>query len=85
MDYDVNYYKIGGSVEEALLEDETDIIVRVNDTYYKAYHTGTNGYTVYMKKKNIQDGPAEIEVLTKDQEICRVVQIKKIDGGEILP
>lgn len=84
LDNDYNYYKISGSVDEALLKDETDIIVRINDTYYKAYHIGANEYAVYIKKKNIQTYPAEIEVLTKDQEICRVVQTKKIDEGEIL-
>lgn len=67
------------------MEDETDIVVRMNGTYYKAYHIGTNEYAVYIKKKNIHTYPVEIEVLTKDQEICRVVQTKKIDEGEILP
>lgn len=85
LEYDYNYYKIGGSVEEALLEDDTDIVVRINDTYYEAYHIGANDYEIYIKKKKIQTYPVEIEVLTKDQEICRVVQTKRIDEGEILP
>ncbi len=84
-EYDFNYYKISGSVEETLLEEETDIVVRINDTYYKAYHIDSNGYAVYIKKKNIQDYPVEVEVLTKDQGIYRVVQKKVIDEGEILP
>lgn len=84
LDYDVDYYKVSGSVEEPLLGEETDIVVKINDTYYKSYHIGTNGYEVYIKKEKIQAYPVEIEVLTKDQEICRVVQIKRIEEGEIL-
>ncbi|MDE6024987.1 MAG: hypothetical protein K2G45_05980 [Lachnospiraceae bacterium] len=84
LNYDFNYYKISGSVDETLLENETDIIVRINGTYYEAYHTRENNYEVYIKKNAIQTNPVEIEVLTKDKEICRVVQIKTIDEGDIL-
>lgn len=84
LEYDADYYKISGSVEEGLLEDETDIIVRINGTCYEAYHIGNNDYELYMKKKNVRIWPAEIEILTKDRQICRVVQTEQIDEGEIL-
>lgn len=85
LDYDFNYYKISGSVEESLLEDETDIIVRINDKYYKAYHIGSNDYEVYIKKENLTTYPVEIEVLTKTLDTYRVVQTKIINEGDLLP
>ena len=85
LDYDFNYYKISGKVDEELLGDETDILVRINDTYYKAYHIGCNGYELYVKKEKIQTWPMELEVLTEDQGIYRSVQVKKVKEGELLP
>lgn len=85
LDYDFNYYTISGSIEESLLEDETDIIVRINGKYYNAYHIDSNDYEVYIKKENITAYPVEIEILTKNLNDYRVVQTKKINEGELLP
>lgn len=82
LDYDFNYYKISGSIAESLLGNETDIIVGMNGTYYKAYHIGSNDYEIYIKKESITTYPVEIEVLIKDQETYQVVQTKKITQGE---
>ncbi|MCM1297036.1 MAG: hypothetical protein NC311_15970 [Muribaculaceae bacterium] len=84
LEYDSNYYKISGNVDEKLLENETDIIVRLNDTCYEAYHTGENTYELYIKKDTIVSQPLELEVLLRDSENCRSVQIKNIDEGERL-
>lgn len=85
LDFDFNYYKISGSIKDSLLEDETDIIVGINGTYYKAYHIDANDYAVYIKKENITTYPVEIEVLTKNLDTYHVVQAKKINEGELLP
>ncbi len=78
LEYDAGYYKISGSVEEAFLEDETDIVVGINGSYYKAYHIGANDYEVYIKKENLPTYPIELTVLVKDQKTYRVVQTKQI-------
>ncbi len=85
LDYDFNYYKISGSVEEKLLEEETDIIVGIQGAYYNAYHIGSNQYEVYIKKDEITAYPVEIEVLTKTQNACNIVQTRNIEEGELLP
>lgn len=85
LDYDFNYYKISGKVEKELLGDETDIVVRINDTYYRPYYTGENSYELYMKKEEIRIWPAELEILTEEQGIYRSVQRKNIEEGELLP
>lgn len=79
LEYDSNYYKISGNVDGALIGEETDIIIQVNDAYYKAYHTGSNGYAIYMKKENMSSCPVEIEILTEDQGTYKVIQTKKIE------
>ncbi len=79
LEYDADYFKISGSVEKALLENETDIVVGISGSYYKAYHTGTNDYEVYIKKKNLQTDTVEIEVLTKDQNNYRLIKQKRIE------
>lgn len=84
LEYDMNYYKISGSVDGAYLEYETDIIVRINDTYYEAYHTGENTYELYIKKDEIKNKSLELEVLLKDNEIYKSIYTKTIDEGERL-
>lgn len=83
-DFDFNYYKISGSVDEALLGDETDIVVQINGIYYEAYHIGTNDYEVYIPKESINTYPVDIKVLTRDRESCRIVGTKMIDEGELI-
>lgn len=85
LEYDAGYYKISGSVEGALLEDETDIFVRVNGVCYQAYHIGSDDYEIYIKKDKVRTYPAEIEILTEGKGTCRRVQTEKIAKGEILP
>lgn len=84
LDYDFNYYKISGSVDEAFLSDETDIVVRAGDIYYEAYHIGNNDFELYIPKDDIQSYPVEIAVLTRDEDTYRCVRTKTIDEGEML-
>lgn len=83
-EFDANYYKISGTIGQEFLEEETDIFVRVNGVCYAPYYTGDNGFEMYIKKEKLRDYPLEIAVLAEDQGICRVVQEKKVDEGEIL-
>lgn len=80
LEYDFNYYKISGDVDDTLIGKETDIVIQVNDAYYKAYHTGSNGYAVYLKKEDVPPCPVDIRVLTEEQGIYRVIQTKKIEN-----
>lgn len=82
LEYDFNYYKISGNVEDGLLKEETDIFVCVNGVCRRAYHIGDNGYEVYIKKKEINAWPAEIKVMTEDQGISKVVQTRQVEKRE---
>lgn len=85
LDFDYNYYKISGSIDEDFLQEETDIVVRINGTDYEAYYLGTNEYAVFIKKEDINTWPVEIGVLTKDRDLLQMVYTTTIDEGELLP
>lgn len=85
LDYDYQYYKIGGSVDEDLLNEETDIVVCIDGICHEAYHIGANEYELYIPKEEILSYPVEIEVLLRDADTYRSVQKKIIEEGEILP
>ena len=74
MEYDVNYYKIYGTVEEEMIKADTDIIVRIAGTPYEAYHTGDAEYSVYIKKDAVKEWPVmvELELRYSDGKVIRV-------------
>lgn len=85
LEFDFNYYKISGEVDSAFLGEETNIVIQVGGSYYKAYHTGSNGYVAYMEKENMPAAPVELGVLTEDQGAYRTVQTKQAEKRELLP
>lgn len=60
--YDDNYYAISGSVDKTRVDTDSEIIVCVNGVTYRAYHTGENGFSLYMKKSAFVDDKADIQV-----------------------
>ena len=79
LEYDVNYYKIYGAVEEEMIETDTDIIVRIAGKPYEAFHTGDGEYEVYIKKDALKEWPLEarLELRYADGKVIRV-------AGELL-
>ena len=66
LDFDFNYYKIGGEIDESLLSDSSDIIVEVNGKQYHAFQIDDNGYEMYIKKDNIATFPLGVKVIVND-------------------
>lgn len=60
--YDDNYYAVNGSVDETRVDTRSEIIVCVNDVMYRAYHTGENDFSLYLKKSAFTNGIADIQV-----------------------
>ena len=61
LNLDYNYFEISGEIEQGLPDTKSDILVQVNDTIYKAYHTGEKSFVIYLKKDNVSF-PAEVKV-----------------------
>ena len=60
--YDDNYYNIKGSVDKTRVDTRSEIVVCVNDVIYRAYHTGENDFSLYLKKSAFVNSIADIQV-----------------------
>ena len=66
LDFDFNYYKIGGEIKESLLSTTSDVVVEVNGKQYHAFQIGDNGYEIYIKKDSIASFPLGVKVIVID-------------------
>jgi len=74
--YSADYYAISGTVDKTRLQNDTQILVCVNGRVYRAYHTGENGYLLYLKKAELTE-PAIVQVYTMTQDSCTQVLSQK--------
>ena len=68
---DAAYYEISGTVNGNLLNTDTDVLAEINGVVYRAYHTGENGFAVYLKKDDLIL-PAEVRVLVTGETVQTV-------------
>ncbi len=73
-DFNIDYCVISGEVDNAIIQEKSDIIVQVNQVCYNAYHIGENGFLVYMKKENMPVFPLNIRVFVKNGQDVSEVQ-----------
>lgn len=59
---DVNYYKISGIVDSKRMRPNTEVLVTLNGTTYRAYLTGENGFYLYLKKDICTDASADLQI-----------------------
>ena len=67
---DVNYYVISGSVDEDRMEPDSQVFVWVDGHTYRAYHTGENGFLLYLKKAAFSAPTAQVEVYLVSDQTC---------------
>ena len=67
---DVNYYKFTGTVDPERLEPDSQILVSVNDTVYRAYLTGENDYLLYLKKAEFSLAETDIKIYIINKDNC---------------
>ena len=60
--YDGEYYVVSGSIDEQRIDTRSEIVVCVNDVMYRAYHTGENDFSLYLKKSAFVNNSADIQV-----------------------
>ncbi len=72
--FNIDYCEISGEVNDSIMQEKTDIIVQVNQVCYNAYHTGENGFLVYLKKDSLPAFPLDIRVFVKNGEDITEVQ-----------
>ena len=69
-DYDANYFTISGEVDKVAISEKSEIYLCINDSIYRAYHTGENGFTAYFKKTELTGKNIEIRVYTVTKDKC---------------
>ena len=60
--YDGEYCVVSGSIDEQRIDTRSEIVVCVNDVMYRAYHTGENDFSLYLKKSAFVNNSADIQV-----------------------
>lgn len=68
--YDMNYFKISGTVDQSRMEADATIAVSVDGKVYRAYHTGENGYVLYLKKDSFSGSAAKVQTYIVNGESC---------------
>lgn len=76
---DINFYKISGTIAADRLQDSSDIIVTINDSVYRAYHIGENGYSLYLKKSAFTETSASVQVYVVNENGCARVLAEDIE------
>lgn len=66
--YDTNYFTVSGTVDSERITDTSEILVGVGDTLYRAYHTGENGFVLYLKKSDFAEDSLSVDVFAVDGE-----------------
>ena len=59
---DVNFYKLTGTLDPTRMQPDSEILVCVGGRVYQAYQTGENGYCLYLKKADLTDAAAKVQV-----------------------
>jgi len=60
--YDAAFYKLSGTVDPTRLHGDSEILVSVDGTVYRAYHTGEFGYALYLKKSDFSGSEVTVRV-----------------------
>ena len=68
--YDAEYYVISGILDSERVEDNSDIVVCVNDKLYKAYHIEEYGYILYLKKSEFENKSISLDVYSVNDDNC---------------
>ncbi|MBE6949502.1 MAG: hypothetical protein E7456_06615 [Ruminococcaceae bacterium] len=67
---DVNYYKLSGTVDAERIQNNSEILVSVDGKLYRAYQTGEDGYSLYLKQSEFTDALAEVRVYVLNDDGC---------------
>ena len=67
---DVNYYTFSGTLDAERMEEESQVLVAVNGTVYRAYQTGEDGFLLYLKTADFPTGTADVQVYIVNGDTC---------------
>ena len=71
--YDPSMVQISGTVPEEMISSESDIVISVNGTFYKAFHTAKSGFVVYLDSEMIFGHSCKVQVILSDDGKYRMI------------
>ena len=77
-DADMGYCQIRGTVDPARLQTDSEILVSVDGTVYRAYQTEENGYCLYLDKALFTADSAELRVYVVNGAKCLQALVKTV-------
>lgn len=63
---DMTFFQFSGSIDSDRMQTDSEILVRVNGKTYSAYHTGENGFVLYLKKADFKGETADVQAYIVD-------------------
>ena len=66
----VNYYQLSGTIDKQRMQEESEVLVQVDDNVYRAYHTGEDGYCLYLKKDIFAGSSVKVQVYIVNEGSC---------------
>lgn len=76
---DVNYYKISGTIPADRLQDNSEIIVAVNNNVYRTYQIGENDYSLYLKKSAFTEDSVSVQICVVTEDNCTQILSENIE------
>ncbi len=76
-EFDSAYLSLSGELDGELLGEKTGILLRVGDTVYEAYHTGENGFLLYLKAETLRL-PVRVQILLRDGDQWRALPEQEV-------
>ena len=61
-EYDANYYTLCGTVDATRFQPDSQILVEINGHLYRAFHTGENGFVLYLKKADCPEASPSVQI-----------------------
>lgn len=80
--YAPQYLEVRGTVDPDALQLTSRLLVEVEGMVYKAYHTGENGFVIYLDKTLLTEADARIQVYVLDDDVVHRVGEKTLPVPE---
>ena len=64
--YDPSMVQISGTVPDERISTETEIILSVNGTFYRTFHTEKSGFVVYLGNEKVSGDSCHVQVILSD-------------------
>ena len=77
--YNANYVQFTGTIDPARLSADTQVLIEVGDSVYRAYHTGEADFLMYLKTADLAGASVDVQVYLVSQNQCILALSETLD------